>query len=63
MHDTKGLRQDESEESNTLFETIDLVEQAKLNLESDYPIVQFIYEDHRAKTISYMYSNRAKGWA
>ena len=54
MHNTEGLRQDKSEESNTLFETIDLVEQAKLNLEFNYLIVQFIYEYCRAKGISYI---------
>ena len=56
MHNTKGLRQDESEESNTLFETMDLVEQAKSNLESDYLIVQVIYKYHRVKGISYIVS-------
>ena len=44
-------------------ETIDLIEQAKSNLESNYLIVQFIYEYSRVEGISYMYSIWAKGWA
>ena len=62
MHDTEGLRRDESEESNTLFETIDLVEQVKSNLESDYLMVQFIYEYSRVKGISYIVMGQ-RGWA
>ena len=57
MHDTEGLGWDESEESNTLFETIQWTieyEQGKSNLESDYLIVQVIYEYRRVKGISYM---------
>ena len=57
MHDTEGLGWDESEESNTLFETIQWTieyEQGKSNLESDYLVVQVIYEYRRVKGISYM---------
>ena len=42
--------------------SIDLVEQAKLNLESDYLIVQFIYEYSRVKSISYIVMGQ-RGWA
>ena len=35
---------------------------AKLNLESDYLVVQFIYEYNRAKGISYIVSGQ-RGWA
>ena len=41
--------------------TIDLVEQAKSNLVSDYLIVQFIYEYSRAKGISYIVSGQRVG--
>ena len=37
---------------------IDLVEQAKSNLESDYLVVQFIYEYSRVKGISYIVSGQ-----
>ena len=44
----------------TSYDT-DLIEQAKLNLEFDYLIVQFIYECNRAKGISYIVSGRRVG--
>ena len=37
---------------------MNLIEQSKSNLESDYLVVQFIYEYRRAKGISYIVS----GW-
>ena len=40
---------------------LDLVEQAKLNLESDYLIVQFISEYSRAKSILYIVSGQRVG--
>ena len=54
MHDTEGLRQDKSEESNTLFGLIQDNESSKSNLEFNYLIVQVIYEYCRVKCILYI---------
>ena len=63
MHDTEGLRRDENGGSmNGLRLHKNSMIQAKLNLESDYLIVQFIYEFGRAKGILYIVSGR-RGWA
>ena len=41
--------------------TTDLIEQAKLNLVSNYLVVQFIYEYNRVKGVSYIVSGRRVG--
>ena len=63
MHDTEGLRQDKNGGSVyclRLHKNSKI--QAKSNLESDYLIVQFIYEFGRAKGISYIVPGQ-RGWA
>ena len=59
MHDTEGLRRDENGGSiHGLRLHKNGKIQAKSNLESNYLIVQFIYEFSRAKGISYIVSGR-----
>ena len=47
--------------SNTLFETIQDNESSKSNLESDYLMVQVIYEYHRVKGILYIVTGQRVG--
>ena len=63
MHDTEGLRRDKNRGSiHCLRLNKNSGFQSKSNLESDYLIVQFIYESGRAKGILYIVSGR-RGWA
>ena len=57
MHDTEGLRRDENGGSIHCMRLYKKqYDSSKSNLESDYLIVQFIYEQHRAKGILYIVS-------
>ena len=60
MHNTEGLRRDKNGGSTHCLRLIQEPVRftSKSNLESDYLIVQFIYEFSRVKGISYIVSGR-----